>query len=114
METPPDIALDRVGSVMDPHRRAQERSLVAHRLIATRLLEDPAVVERAKARLERWTREGRIHPEWSSRWNALLERPPQDIADFLVDPAQSDLRQTSPFAGEIDPRQRWKVWRSVA
>lgn len=99
---------------MDPHRRAQERSLVAHRLIATRLLEDEAVVQRAKARLERWIREGRIHPEWSSRWSAVLERPRAEIAEVLVDPAQSDLRQTSPFAGEIDPRERWKVWRSVA
>ena len=99
---------------MDPHRRALERSLVAHRLIVTRLLEDPGVVERAKARLERWTREGRIHREWSSRWSALLERPLQDIAEVLVDPSQSDLRQTSPFAGEIDPRERWKVWRSVS
>jgi argininosuccinate synthase len=109
----------RCGVVCHPRISPQdgaipERSLVAHRLIAERLLGEPAVLERAKARLERWTREGRIHPEWSSRWSALLERPPQDIADFLVDPAQSDLRQTSPFAGEIDPRERWKVWRSVA
>lgn len=99
---------------MDSHRRAQERSLAAHRLIAARLLDDSAVVERAKGRLQRWTREGRIHLEWSSRWSALLERPLQDIAEVLVDPSQSDLRQTSPFAGEIDPRERWKLWRSVA
>ena len=99
---------------VDPHRRALERSLVAHRLIAMRLLEDPAVVERAKVRLQRWTREGRIHPEWSSRWSALLERPRPEIVEVLVDPDRSDLRQTSPFAGEIDPRERWKVWRSVA
>lgn len=99
---------------LDPHRRAQERSLAAHRLIASRLLEDPAVVERAKARLERWSREGRIHPEWSTRWSALLESPRGEIAEALLDPAQSDLRQTSPFAGEIGPRERWNVWKSVA
>ena len=100
--------------MMDPHRRAQERSLAAHRLIAARLLDDSAILERATGRLERWVREGRIHPEWASRWGEVLAGPPQDIADILVDPAQSDLRQTSPFAGEIDPRERWKVWRSVA
>jgi hypothetical protein len=32
-----------------------------------------------------------------------------------VDPAEGAraLRQCSPFAGVIDPRTRWRIWREV-
>jgi hypothetical protein len=35
---------------------------------------------------------------------------------FLVDPGAhaTELRQSTPFAGAIDARERWRLWREVA
>lgn len=99
---------------MDRHTLAQERSLVAHRVIAARLLEDPQIVERARERLERWSLQGNVHPHWLVAWRDALDLPAAELADRLCDPANADLRQTSPFAGELDARERWSIWRSVA
>lgn len=99
---------------MDRHRIAQERSLAAHRLIASRLASDPSSVQRAKARLESWHQQGRVHPHWYAAWNSALELPLPQLAELLSDPANADLRQTTPFAGELDPRERWAIWKDVA
>jgi len=88
--------------------------LAAHRTIASRLLADPSSVLRARARLERWNLSNRIHPHWYSVWTDALDLPTTDLADLLSDPANADLRQTSPFAGELDARERWRIWKSVA
>jgi hypothetical protein len=88
--------------------------LAAHRLIASRLSADPSSVLRARSRLERWNLAGRIHPRWHEQWSAALGLPLPELADLLSDPANADLRQTSPFAGELDARERWAIWRSVA
>ncbi len=99
---------------MDPHHIEQERSLAAHRLIASRLRTDPTVVLRARARLERWSKASQLHPHWLAAWTAALDLPLSELADLLSDPANTDLRQTSPFAGELDARERWAIWKSVA
>src|SRR5437667_12773031 len=39
---------------MDLHKLATERSLAFHRVIANRLLADPAVLERARKRVQTW------------------------------------------------------------
>ena len=39
---------------MDLHRLAEKRSIAYHRLIAERIRRDPAVLERARARVRSW------------------------------------------------------------
>jgi len=99
---------------MDRHLIAQERSLAAHRLIASRLVTDPSSVQRAMARLERWNQTNHMHPHWFAAWSEALDLPLSELAELISDPANTDLRQTSPFAGELDARERWAIWRSVA
>ena len=99
---------------MDRHAIAQERSLAAHRMIASRLLVDPSVIVRARARLERWNSANGMHPHWFETWSAALDLPVPELADLISDPANTDLRQTSPFAGELDARERWAIWKAVA
>jgi len=99
---------------MDRHAIAQERSLAAHRLIASRHSGDPLSVQRAKGRLERWNRTNHQHPHWFAAWSDALDLPLSELADLISDPANADLRQTSPFAGELDARERWAIWKSVA
>ena len=88
--------------------------MAAHRLIASRLLSDPSSIQRARARLERWSLANHMHPHWFAAWSDALDLPVSRLADLLSDPANTELRQTSPFAGELDARERWAIWRSVA
>jgi hypothetical protein len=45
----------------------------------------------------------------------LLELPLPQLSAQLVDPSQRarDLRQATPFAGALDPRERWRLWKEV-
>jgi hypothetical protein len=48
-------------------------------------------------------------------WDAVLRRPLHEVAAFLVDEGEeaTELRQSTPFAGALPPRERWQIWRKV-
>jgi hypothetical protein len=100
---------------MDPHRLAEERSIAYHRAIAQRLLEDPSLLELARARVRHWLATLRPVPTYAAGWDEILARDVQAIATFLVDPGERarELRQSSPFAGALSPRERWRLWRET-
>jgi|GEM_PF-3948908 len=54
-------------------------------------------------------------PHYARAWNEVLARPLVEIAAFLVDPREHarELRQSTPFAGVLPPRERWRLWREV-
>ena len=98
---------------LDPHALAEARSLAAHRLIADRLRNEPELLERARARVQQWLREG--GRPYAQAWAQLLALELPELVEALVDPSQRgrDLRQCTPFAGAIDPRTRWRLWAQV-
>ena len=100
---------------MDPHRVAEERSLAYHAMVGERLLVDATVVARARARVEQWSKDGSVHQHWVDAWRRLLTLAPADLERALVErsEAATALRQVTPFAGAIDPRTRWRLWREV-
>ena len=69
----------------------------------------------AQERVAEWIRAGAPDPYYAEAWNEILRRPIEAIRAFLTDPSEHAraLRQVSPFAGEISPRERWKLWREV-
>lgn len=97
------------------HGRAEERSLALHRVVARRLVEDPRIVERARERVRGWLAERTVGDGWARAWLGVLERPAPEIASLLCDPGlhACALRQSSPFAGVLDPRERWAVLRET-
>lgn len=99
---------------MDPHRRAEARSLAYHRVVAERLVTDPTVLARARARVRAWV-ERQPETPYVRGWDAVLRRSPSEIAAFLTEEGDvaTELRQSTPFAGVLDPRERWRIWRSV-
>lgn len=100
---------------MHGHRKQDLMSLAYHREVARRLLRDANVRRSAIARLARWQRQGAIHRHYASRWSELLGLPDEELAGHLVrdDEDMQTLRQTSPFAGTLSPRERWALRRSV-
>lgn len=100
---------------MDPHRLAEERSIALHAAIVQRLRSNPAILERARARVQAWRRSGTIHPAYAEAWIALLSQRTEELCAALVDPSEEAraMRQSSPFAGALDSRTRWAIWREV-
>ena len=58
---------------------------------------------------------GEVHPRYASAWNEILNRSVAQICEALVATGEHAvaLRQCSPFAGALDSKTRWKIWREV-
>lgn len=95
------------------HSVAEDVSLELHRAVAERLLAEPALLERARARVAAWMHDGSVARTYAEAWRTVLDQPVESVARVLVDPGERarQLRQTSPFAGFLTPRARWSVWR---
>lgn len=93
----------------------ERRSVALHRMVGERLREDPALIARARQRIDRWLAEGAIHATYGAAWRQLLSGPLEGLMNALADSGERGraLRQCSPFAGVIDARERWQVWRRV-
>ena len=100
---------------MDPHRLAEERSLAYHRLVAEKMSTDESVIARAQRRVGEWRASEAVHQEYVEAWMRILELPREELTQALLDPGERGraLRQVTPFAGAIDPRTRWRIWREV-
>ena len=101
--------------MVNAHRLAEERSLALHRAVADKLASEPETLELARARVRRWLESAEVSPHWARAWNEVLSRSLPEIRAFLVDESEEarSLRQVTPFAGVIDPRTRWRIWREV-
>ena len=100
---------------MDRHRIAEERSLAYHRAIAARLQAEPALVERARARVQTWLSSGESTRFYAREWARILAGSLGDVADAMCDANERgrELRQSTPFAGALSARERWRIWRDI-
>ena len=100
---------------MDPSRLHYARSLALHAAVAERLREEPALLERARRKLDEWIARGGRSTSLLIKWRSVLAGSPADVATFLTDPSQHAawLRSASPFAGVLDPETRLAILRRV-
>jgi hypothetical protein len=98
---------------MDLHRLAEERRIAFHRAVAARMGQDGEVLRRARARVEGWLEAGEPHPVYAREWARILTLPMAELVDALVDPSEDAraLRQVTPFAGALPPKERAEIWR---
>ncbi len=99
---------------LDGHRTAERRSLALHALVADRL--DDAAIARALERIDGWRAEPSARdPAMLDRWERLLRGPRAELAAALTadTAAARDLRQHTPFASVVAPRERWRIVREV-
>lgn len=95
-----------------PHDRIERRSLELHRAIAAKLRTNPELLGIARDNLDRWSQaRGRSQP-YLNTWREILDRPLDEILRLIVEdtPRMTELRQSTPFAGVLEPRERWKVY----
>jgi hypothetical protein len=91
---------------MDARDLRIERSIALHAAVAAHLRRDPRLLDRARAKLDEWiTHGGRSNELWL-RWREVLNRPLEQVADFLTERSEDAawLRKASPFAGILSPR----------
>jgi hypothetical protein len=95
------------------HRLAEERSLALHREVAVKLRDRPELLEVARARVRGWLESGFVSRFWAKAWNEALDGVLEDVIARITDASESAraLRQTSPFAGVLSPRERWEILR---
>jgi hypothetical protein len=100
---------------MDPHRLAEERSVAYHRVIAERLPSQPEILDKARQRVQSWLAAAERAPFYARKWAEILAGDVPSIAAFLVERSEiaDELRQSTPFAGALQPRERWKIWRET-
>jgi len=97
------------------HQLAEERSLALHREVARRLRDRPELLDTARGRVREWLDNGRVSRFWAEAWDEALNGTLDEVIVRITDPSQRarDLRQSSPFAGAIDPRVRWEILRRL-
>jgi len=98
------------------HQRIDRRSLALHSAIAGKLRDNPALLAIALENIERWSlAEGRSQPYWDA-WRVILSRPLPEILDLLVEESErmTALRQATPFAGVLEPAERWAIYERFA
>lgn len=102
-------------TMVNAHRLAEKRSLALHRAIADKLVSDPRILECARRRVRSWLDSGEVARYYAEAWNQVLSRALTEIREFLSEESERAhaLRQVTPFAGAIDPRTRWRIWREV-
>jgi hypothetical protein len=101
-----------VTGALTGHQRIDQRSLAMHTAIAEKLRANPALLEIAHDNLDRWSISvPRSKPYWDA-WREILSRPLDEILALIVEDSErmTAMRQTSPFAGVLDPRERWAIY----
>jgi hypothetical protein len=102
------------------HTLLDRRSLDFGRRIAARLRAEPALLDVARGNLRRWQSRpetGEALRRCYAEWEALLAtRDVGEIAALLEreDEEAVRLRQNSPFAGVLGPREVWHLKREFA
>lgn len=102
------------------HERRDIQSLEIHRRIAGLLIAEPErVIGKALSNLDSWIshRDASAPGSAYQEWLGLLQaHTPEEIAARIVSTDQDAvrLRQSSPFAGILSPREIWSIKRKDA
>ena len=98
------------------HELTDEISRSLGRRVAERLSQQPELLQVARDNLDRWSRRNASVPSLLrcyAEWRAILERPLEEICSLLNSDSEEArrLRQNSPFAGVLSPREVWELKR---
>jgi len=84
-----------------------------HRLIASKLLTDPGLINQARSTLARWRAQAAEPvPSYFLEWEKILEGSPEEITDLLGSSSEeaTRLRPSSPFTNVLTSEERSKIF----
>jgi hypothetical protein len=98
------------------HRRLDERSLALHRLVAEKVLADPALLDKARANVRRWRDASGSPSSAFAEWAQILSGSVHQVAQLLMERSEraTRLRQSSPFCGILTDAERRAVYESFS
>jgi hypothetical protein len=98
------------------HALAEARSLRMHRTIAERIQQNPDLLATARFHLETFRAQKTLARPYIDAWQALLDGPVSELLAMLIDESEQAraLRQATPFAGLLKPRERWALLKQRA
>jgi hypothetical protein len=96
------------------HIRLDERSLALHRLVARKMLAEPALLDKARANVRRWQQNHSSPSLALAEWEQILYGAVDQVANLLVERSEraTRLRQSSPFTGILTETERLAVYES--
>ena len=100
--------------IYSDHGRLDERSLALHRLVAEKVLANPALIDKARGNVRRW-QESHGSPSLAlAEWEQILTGTPDQVARFLAERSEkaTRLRQSSPFTGILTEPERLAIYES--
>jgi hypothetical protein len=103
-----------MSDTINDHMRLDERSLALHRLVARKLLANPALLGKAKENLRRWQQT--LQNSSLNEWHRVLSQPIDQVASLLVERSEraTRLRQSSPFSGILTDAERREIYESYS
>ncbi len=102
--------------ISSDHERLDQRSLALHRLVAEKVLADPALLDKARGTVRRW-QEGQGSKSLAlAEWELILAGTPDQVTRFLVEGSEraTRLRQSSPFTGILTEPERLAIYESYS
>jgi hypothetical protein len=95
-----------------PHQDLDRRSLALHQAIADKLREHPDLLAVARDNLDRWSKTQQRSRPYFEAWRELLGLPLEELLNAVVEDSErmTALRQSSPFAGILEPKERWSTY----
>lgn len=99
------------------HKLIDVSSLELGRRTATRLRQQPDLLQLAHDNLARWSKQNANAPallRCYEEWRELLNHPLEEICAVLTSESDESqrLRQNSPFAGVLNAREVWELKHS--
>lgn len=96
------------------HRFIEKRSIALHALVREKLILNPALVGKIKEHTRRLSSDHPSSAYYFDRWLEILEGDLEVLLNRLIEDSEEmcTLRQSSPFAGIIEPRERWRVYET--
>lgn len=97
------------------HQRIEERSIALHMKVSELLERDPQWLDVARQNLRKGVEVHGNLPVFHE-WARILDYPIGQIRAILISPSEKArwLRQSSPFAGILEPQERWKIYEAFS
>jgi len=105
-----------MATVDSDHIRLDERSLALHTLVARKVLENPALLDKARENVRRWQAIAGSPLPALAAWEQILNGSVDQIVRLLTERSEdaTRLRQSSPFAGVLTETERLAIYETHA